>query len=38
MEVLSHLLKKVSRKITSIDATVEEVSRNEAKTLEDNLN
>ena len=27
----SHLLRKVSRKTTSTDATVEEVSRNEAK-------
>ena len=30
-------MRKVLRKTTSIDAVVEEVSRNEAKTLEDNL-
>ena len=34
----SHLSRKVSRKTTSTDATVEEVSRNEAKTLEEKLN
>ena len=33
----SHLSKKVSRKIVLIDAAVEEVSRNEEKTLEDKL-
>ena len=34
----SHLSRKVSRKTTSTDATIEEVSRNEAKTLEEKLN
>ena len=33
----SHLSRKVSRKTTSTDATVEEVSRNKAKTLEEKL-
>ena len=33
----SHLMRKVLRKTTSIDAVVEEVSRNEAKTLEEKL-
>ena len=33
----SHLSKKVLRKTTSTDAVVEEVSRNEAKTLKENL-
>ena len=37
IKVSSHLSKKVSRKTTLIDATVEEVSRNEAKTLEEKL-
>ena len=34
----SHLSMKVSRKTTSIDAAIEEVSRNEAKALEEKLN
>ena len=33
--MLSHLSRKISRKTTSTDATIEEVSRNEAKTLEE---
>ena len=33
----SHLLRKVSRKTTSTDPTVEEVLRNKAKTLEEKL-
>ena len=33
----SHLSRKVSRKTMSTDAAVEEVSRNEAKTLEEKL-
>ena len=33
----SHLLKMVSRKIALTDAAVEEVSRNEEKTLKDKL-
>ena len=36
--MLSHLSRKVSRKTTSTDATVEDVSRNKAKTQEQNLN
>ena len=36
-EVSSHLSRKVSRKKTSTDAAVEEVSRNKAKTQEEKL-
>ena len=36
-EVSSYLSRKVSRKTTSIDAVVEKVSRNKAKTQEKNL-
>ena len=36
-EVSSHLLRKVSRKKTLTDAAIEEVLRNDAKTLEEKL-